>query len=229
MNIQFVSDLHLDQLEKIQNENLVKPNGDILILGGDICHIITINKYIDFFRYLSTNFQYILYIPGNHEFYSNERFSICYLENCLKNFLKNFNNIVYLNNYSIIINDILFTGSCLWCKPSTEPPPWFKANINKNDICKMHQESVCYLQKVSELRYNKHVIITHYPPMQFEHKKINKYDDYYINSDILLDFYPKYWIFGHTHKNIDTIINDTKYLSNQRKDKSYNNSRVFVV
>jgi predicted phosphohydrolase len=229
MNIQFVSDLHLDQLKCVNSVELVKPESDVLILGGDICHIVNVSMYTDFFNYISDNFQYVLYIPGNHEFYNENGFTIQQLEQKLKNFLQPFNNIIYLNNHSVILNDILFTGSCLWCNPSCEPPPWFKINISRKEISNMYNESVDYLKKVSQLRYPKHIIITHYPPLSLACKKMDMYDDYYQNPTILLDFYPMYWIFGHIHKNMSIVNNCSRYLSNQRKGKHYmNNKAIFV-
>lgn len=71
MKIQLCSDLHLDQINFYSNENLVYPEGDVLVLAGDICHVCEIEKHSNFFKYLDDNFQYIVYVPGNHEFYND--------------------------------------------------------------------------------------------------------------------------------------------------------------
>ena len=233
MNFQISSDLHIDQLKSFEYceyseyKKMIYPVSDILILAGDICHIDNLPTYSNFFSYLNNNFSYIIYIPGNHEFYNKKSLKIQELEEYIKSFLKNYCNFIYLNNKSVLINDTLFTGSCLWCAPSIEPPPWFNININKDEIYKMYKESVNYLKKVSSIKHDKHVVITHYPPihinLKFKGKK-DIYSEYYINSNIWLDSSPKYWIFGHTHNNFNELINDTHYISNQRKDKSYKNN-----
>lgn len=231
MNIQIASDLHLDQLKSLSFKDIIFPNSDILILAGDVCHIETFHLYDDFFNYLNENFKYIIYIPGNHEFYNKRGKSIEDLENILKYLLSKYKNFIYLNNNSILLEDVLITGSCLWCSPKIDPPPWFKIDIKKEKINKLKEDSISYLQKVSSLNVDKHVIITHYPPVNIAktHRKNDLYNDYYNNDNICLPFYPKYWIFGHTHKNLFKTIENTTYISNQRKDKSYNNSLVITI
>lgn len=235
MNIQIASDLHLDQL-KYPNLNsineLIIPNSDILVLAGDICHIESLNSFKNFFNYLSENFKYIIYIPGNHEFYTKKSTNIEDLEKTIEDFFNKYKNFVYLNNKSVLFGDVLISGSCLWCSPSIDPPPWFHINIKKEKIKQMHEESIKYLDKVSSLKIEKHLIITHYPPINMvntSRKDNDKYIDYYRNENISLTSNPKYWIFGHTHKNFFKIIDKTTYLSNQRKDKTYKNSFIITV
>lgn len=233
MNIQVASDLHLDQIKSFESfdyKRLITPISNILVLAGDICHIENVYSYSNFFKYINDNFQYVIYIPGNHEFYNKKQILISTLNKLMEDFIKSqgYTNIIYLNNKSVLIDDILFTGSCLWCNPSINPPSWFHINIDKNEIIKMHKDSVNYLNKVSSINHPKHVIITHYPPIYIELRSKNEYKDlykeYYVNNNIFLESSPKYWIFGHTHKNFNNIINDTIYISNQRKDKTYKNT-----
>ena len=164
MNFQIASDLHLDKLyvpsirtqsgiEVKDYKDLIRPRSNILILAGDICHISNVDRYTPFFEYVSENFQYVLYIPGNHEFYNSD-LEIEELEINLEKYLYSFKNIFYLNNKSIVIEDILFTGSCLWCSPNQDPPAWFKINIDRYKISDMFEKSVSYLEKVSsDCRY----------------------------------------------------------------------------
>ena len=235
MNIQIASDLHLDKLYSSQYgrdyRNLIQPKSDILILAGDICHISSFERHRSFFEYVSKNFQYVLYIPGNHEFYKSD-LKIEELESQLEKYLESFKNIIYLNNKSIVIEDILFTGSCLWCSPVQDPPPWFKIDIDRWKIADMFDKSVSYLEKVSSINYHKHIMITHYPPTPLIFSNIGKkenYEDYYQNNHIFLCHPPSYWIFGHTHENFDSVISGTHYISNQKKDETYINSYTISI
>ena len=234
ISIQYASDLHLDQLTSYEPIDFIYPRSDILILAGDICHIINLNHHLPFFSYISKSFQYVIYVPGNHEFYSNN-LSISELEDIMKKFLKNYTNIFYLNNASVFIEDILFSGSALWCDPKNEPPNWFRINISKYEISNMHKKSIQYLDNISSLCLEKHIMITHYPPIYLEHNKKKrlgyemKYDDYYQNQKICLKHSPSFWIFGHIHENVITTIDGTCYLSNQRKDKKYQTMCVFNI
>jgi predicted phosphohydrolase len=235
VRFQYISDLHLDQLNEYNIPSLVIPTGDILILAGDICHIETITKHSSFFEYISSYFHYILYIPGNHEFYNNHNWKIDEMETYLKIFLDRYKNIFYLNNASVIIENILFTGSCLWCEPKCEPPNWFSINLTKNEIKEMYKTSLNYITSVADFNKNrlKHVIITHYPSIRqvFNTKRLKykKYEDYYQNSNIFLNYPPLIWIFGHTHKNMSNYTNHTLYLSNQRKDSEYRKNLVITI
>lgn len=240
MNIQICSDLHLDQIKNFNNFNNVKfkelivPKGDILIIAGDLCHASTLNNYINFFSFLSENFQYIIYVPGNHEYYNNESNSLEEMDEMIILFLKQFENFIFLNNKSVLIENYLFTGSCLWCEPDVDPPPWFKINMKKEDIKNYYNKSVEYLNNVSSFKPKNHIIITHYPPLYIDnlekkYEKGDKYEKYYKNKDLNLLSNPKYWIYGHNHKNNIKNMNNTYYLSNQRKDKSYNNSYTILV
>lgn len=246
ITFQIISDLHLDQLKyNYMNiiDKLIKPSCPILVLGGDICFIETIDKHIKFFEHVSDNFEYVIYVPGNHEFYNNEGKTVEELEKTLEIFLKKYSNIYYLNNKSMIIEGVLFTGSCLWCNPIyEEPPPWFHINIKKENIQNMYNKSLNYLKKVSKLKSNKkHVLITHYPPISLKKyyletdeaeflnsPKYKKYEEYYENKDIVLDYSPDIWIYGHTHNNFDKYIDGTRYISNQRKDKKYSKNCFLV-
>ena len=230
--VQYISDLHLDELTSYSTKDLLQPKSDILVMAGDICHIETVEQHHLFFKYVNENFQYALYIPGNHEFYSSSQ-TIDELEEELQQFLISYPNIIYLNNSSVIINNILFTGSCLWCNPQYDPPEWFLVQVSKRKIREMHQTSLDYLDKISSIHHPKHIIITHYPPMAIEKKRklhfISKYDDYYQNSKIVLRFPPMLWIFGHVHENINIFVDSTLYASNQRKGKNYRTDCLYCV
>jgi len=238
MKIQIASDLHLDQLKGFgsyslyEYKKLIYPEGDILILAGDICRIEDVKKYEKFFKYLNDNYHYIIYIPGYHEFYNNKSLKIDELTEMIKDFLEDYKNFIYLDNRSVIIEDILFTGSCLWCSPDINPPPWFNIDLSKEDLCRLNKESIKYLNKASSINHKNHIVITHYPPLKLDLKfdsKKDYYRDYYVNKNLWLNSPPKYWIFGHTHNNLKQETNDTIYLSNQRKDKSYKNNLIISL
>lgn len=122
MKIQYVSDLHLERYE-FSKENaeieavfdrLIKPVGDILVICGDLA-VIKITKEVleKFFKYFSPKFKEIVYITGNHCFYSA---TFDETHKYLINFFKGLflPNIHYLNNDEYIFNNIVFLGTTLW-------------------------------------------------------------------------------------------------------------------
>lgn len=152
MRIQYASDLHLDKLfsgeaSEINYKNLIDPSGDILILAGDICHCCSMEKYRKFFDYVSENFSYVLYTPGNHEFYNDNNKTISESESDMKKFFSLYTNIVYLNNNSVIINNYLFIGSCFW-EQKEKIDSWFRINTTAEEINRLNNESKEYINKI---------------------------------------------------------------------------------
>lgn len=74
MRIQFASDLHLEFKENLAfiKSMPFEVAGDILILAGDTLYLndTTIPK-IKFWKWASENYQQVILVPGNHEFYNN--------------------------------------------------------------------------------------------------------------------------------------------------------------
>jgi hypothetical protein len=120
MNIQFVSDLHLDI-----SGYLDLPGGDVLILAGDICEAKELRKEFhktklldrnpgafpchDFFEFVVPKYKKVFMVMGNHEHYRG-RFDKTYAE--LKSLLPG--NVSLLENECEEYEGVLFLGATLW-------------------------------------------------------------------------------------------------------------------
>lgn len=81
LSLQYVSDLHLEVVQSsyatfhIPTAPVRSANGDTqsrtLILAGDIGRIIDSGKLLEFLQRCSTEFDRVLYVLGNHEFYQS--------------------------------------------------------------------------------------------------------------------------------------------------------------
>ena len=123
MKIALCSDIHLEfgPIDLTNNENV-----DVLILSGDICvaadiypvndpyGIVSTGKYqrfLEFFETCSKNFPEVIYIMGNHEHYHGD---FAKSAKMLRNFVKPFPNIHFLDKEFIELHDHIFYGGTMW-------------------------------------------------------------------------------------------------------------------
>ena len=182
--VKCVSDLHLETCEQGHGvPDLGK--GEVLILGGDILCARHFKKngplhkvYDDFLQKCVSNFDEVLYINGNHEFYSSHydtTFDVL-AEHLPK-------EIHYLENDFVKIKDWVFLGATLWTDFRNENPlEMMEASrylndyktirigsnyrkLNPDDTLKFHKKSKLFLQqKLEEFKNDKVWILTHHSP-----------------------------------------------------------------
>lgn len=76
LNIQIVSDLHLEFHASKQRFNFIKPTAPILALLGDICCLGTSEDFDIFKRFIAEIlplYSIIIFVSGNHEMYVNSK------------------------------------------------------------------------------------------------------------------------------------------------------------
>ena len=131
MKIQYCSDLHLEFQE---NKNYLKrfplkPEGEMLLLAGDIVLFKTMKEHNDFFDYCSDNFETTYWIPGNHEYYHfdladrNVR-----AENFQPLYEKIRENVILLNNQTVTYKNVELIFSTLW----SHIPPQFEYIVQQS-------------------------------------------------------------------------------------------------
>lgn len=122
MKISVCSDLHLE-FGGITLEN--KDGADVLVLSGDICvaadlgmpdtyGIVNNHRTTRFFDLMDScvkNFPNVVYVMGNHEHYHGD---YAQSANTIRNFLKEYNRIHFLDKESVQIEDVTFLGGTLW-------------------------------------------------------------------------------------------------------------------
>ena len=84
-----------------------------LILSGDVCYFKHPN-FFKFFTEVSKLYQYIFYIPGNHEFYTlkwtNFNYQIYQLRGILYSFEKKLENLKILDRHHVTIDNYIITS-----------------------------------------------------------------------------------------------------------------------
>ena len=211
MKIKYMSDLHLEFGPL--TEPMRDYDCDVLVLAGDI-HVGPVNVA----NFLNTlfNFEHIVYVPGNHEYYGQEYWDFYdILNNQLKAANVNILDHMYGFN-SVKINDVTFIGDTLWSKANYLS--WYKINDSRKiKVNGKHfsLESVVgthnfakqeILEEAKKAKTDKVVMVTHHAPSfesMLEAKK--RYPDADIMgpsyaSQIIHEFegLVDIWIHGHT-------------------------------
>lgn len=234
MKLQYASDLHL---EFSANSSYLKlepltVSGDVLVLAGDIGYLGDDNSdKHPLWDWASANYRQVVVIPGNHEFY--KLFNIDGLYNGWTYPIRP--NISYYYNTVISLdNDIDLIATTLWGHIDIRDA--FRTEVVVNDfkrICsgskplswmrfnREHVRCFRFLTDSVKLSKAKHiVVVTHHVPSfelmaeEFKGSVLNgaftvELGDYIANSPI------EYWIYGHSHRNVNKVIGKTQCLSNQ--------------
>ena len=234
MNIGIHSDLHTEcSLCTISNLSEL----DVLILAGDIGDPVTVRLFFDYLRRKTAKLP-VLYVLGNHEYYG---FAISEAKDIYRSISQEY-GITLLDDESTTIGGTQFSGTTLWSdfslaeKPADamrwagEVLPDFREIYDDNGepltpskMAALHRESRAFLREALQQPAEKHVVISHFLPRsgligkRHYHSKegltrsaywANEMPDFTAAADL--------WVYGHSHDNISTYINDTRFASNQR-------------
>ena len=247
-SIQIVSDLHIEFLENKSKYNLFNPSADILALLGDICCCGTneeFNQFKNFILEVLPNYQLILFVAGNHEYYCTEK-----RPPKLENTMRGINNKIekffsetspklkFLNNSmtSIKIKKTCYTfiGTTLWTYIPEDKAKMIESNMNDYNniyttvnkkitaeyVTDMHLNARSYLRnaitRLSKLN-RKIIVLTHHKPYLSDIKDRTEISVGY-ESDLtqLMNKNVILWGYGHTHIADRSKIKNTLLYSNPK-------------
>ena len=242
MRCTYISDLHLEF--KTLRDPL--PEGDILILAGDI----TLAKCLDpkpteskeiklrdstlaFFDEAREKFDHVLYISGNHEPYHFD------IEETPKAIRKYIEGIIYLDDDLAEIDGVTFIGATLWTDMDNENKRAIleiserindfkivsrgRAKFTPMDaVAKFRKSSTYIADAVCKLEGKPVVVVTHHAPspLGLNEKECGNLLDGAFASDLhdLMEQNPNItnWVFGHTHVRKTFQVGDTSCRANCR-------------
>jgi predicted phosphodiesterase len=253
MKIQYASDLHLEFSDNYSylKRNPLVPVGDILVLAGDIGYLNDDNyRNHPFWDWASDNFRQVIVGIGNHELYKH--YDLAKMPQGLVYSIKDNVNCYY--NAVIQIDNIDLIISTLWAKIRLEDA--FSTEQGVMDFHRIlyngerltfekfneeHDKCFSFIKEKVARSQAEHIIVaTHHLPSfllsspDFKGSRINgaftvELSDYIEHSPI------EYWIYGHSHRNIDKVIGKTRCVSNQlgyvshNEQQSFNPSKVIKV
>lgn len=244
---QIVSDLHIEY----KNDNnlnpldFITPKADILILAGDIGSLYKFQQLKSFLSAICPHFEATLYIPGNHEYYTQDNYqqrSFESLTDSLYSLENDIKNLYILQQSSIMIGDVCIIGCTLWSNSLINIPKYIVRIPDMNTFLynKKHVSDLNYIKKMIESCKDKNiklVVVTHHCPTSKvlnANTKKDKFRSLYVSDlDYLIHKENIHtWICGHIHQNFDFDIQGTRIVGNQRgkpKDKINDFSKSFVL
>ncbi len=235
MKITYFSDLHLEFADWTPPHI----DADVVILAGDI------NLGAKGVAWAKKHFtQPVIYIPGNHEYYTKVNINMDDINQQIRKEAKNSNVIILLND-SVNINGINFIGTTLWTDynlNNNQRDDMFSAKLMLNDhsmikvsdensknikltpshCLELHNRSIQFISNsIREDLLN--IVISHHGVHEkCSHPHLHGNDlSAAFNSD-LISFIESHstnlttWIYGHTHHNFDFQIAGVDILTNQR-------------
>jgi len=233
MRIQFASDLHLEFADnwRFLKQHPLEKTGDILVLAGDIGYLGDDNYMTHpFWDMVAEQYEQVLVVPGNHEFY--KFYDIATLED--GELIQIRPNVKVYYNAVVAIGGVELILSTLWAHiPLQEAfatesgvTDFHRIMFGDNtlsfvDFNKEHDRCVSFLKKAClSAKVRQRVIVTHHVPSfmlssaDFKGSRIN---GAFVSEmyDFIETCGADYWIYGHSHRNIDHLIGKTQCVSNQ--------------
>ena len=236
--IQFVSDLHLEfpKNRRWLADHPLEVTGDILLIAGDTAYLDlpesgcdTYSQY-DFWDWASEHYKQVIVCFGNHDFYGYYDLATMpngYCKEIRSNIHAYYNEVVHIGDIDIIV-------STLWAKIPPYDAYVTERNVSDfyrivydghrlttDDFNNEHERCMQFIrQSVETSKAKTKIVLTHHVPTQlctakeFQGSTINgaftvELGDYIADSGV--DF----WIYGHSHRNIDAKIGKTEIVSNQ--------------
>lgn len=223
MRINYFSDIHLEFgiLELPDN------NADLVIAAGDIgVH----RQGVEWLKGLNKK---VVYIAGNHEFYTNE------YQQTLKAIREESHgsNVIFLENEVLVHNNVRFLGCTLWADLYVEGLEKAEAlgktlndfrkitfgssAFNQQYFTELHKRSRAWLE--SELKKpfaGQTIVVTHHAPSEWSWnespnalKKLAYCNDL---KELVHEYEICAWFHGHVHSPGDYRIAGARILSNPR-------------
>jgi UDP-2,3-diacylglucosamine pyrophosphatase LpxH len=236
MLIRYCSDLHLEGFQDTpaRQETVFLPHDPrdcdaVLVLAGDICSKQAM--LVEFLVQVESRFKKVIYVPGNHEYYGSE---MCAWNREFRKAARAKLTNVYCAagtvEYCTIsgIDFIFCTGwadggrtyqeeMCVATAVSDFRYITFDHRVFKvSDMQVIHRWQMNEVNDRLNLSKNKTVVITHHlPSYSICHPRFGTAHNggFASDSDHVVEK-ANYWIHGHTHDTIDTMIGNTRVVAN---------------
>lgn len=232
MSFQIISDLHLESEPQTTILKNIPVLSEILVMAGDIGSFYDIDPILELLREACSKFKHVIYVPGNHEYYSLPRIyeqpkTIGFLLHRFKSAVKvdpKLKGVYVLSRDIASIGDLVFVGTTLWSDPSPlkRLPSYVKLGIGIRKYHDLHVRDKTWLNRISKIHKGKKlIVVTHHAPsmkLLQDNNFIKKYGSLYATDLSHTEAFKNatVWVHGHTHNNMDITLGNTRIISNQQ-------------
>lgn len=221
MKILPVSDVHMEF--GVNAEHFVGSLGDadVCVIAGDLCLGRFMSQVAGNLRPFSERYEQVIYVPGNHEYYSGKVHEV---DNCLEVACREFRNVHLLRPGSpLVYKGQRFIGGTMWFPDG--PENWLgRQLVNDFDMIQnfvpwVYQQNSIFRGMLKNELSPDAVVISHHLPSeksvarQYLGQKSNLFFVSNQEADISIQ-QPKLWIHGHTHEPCDYRLGDTRVVCN---------------
>lgn len=250
--IKLLSDLHLEFKVDLRSRQYFPYNDEeVLILAGDI-HSGASNCITALKQFHAEGYRHIVYVPGNHEYYSSG--SISDFNAKLRRFSEENKWLSFLNKDWCASEETksIFIGAPLWTNFGNNPVSALAAKrgitdfrvidgFTPDDCAEMYYQDSMYIKNAIKSLHElfpeyKLYVVTHFLPAKVciapEYKSDPAGLNNYFANDLdnyLFDEVPPglTWVFGHTHTPCDFQHGNTRLVANPYGYHLYENQRNF--
>lgn len=223
MRLQIVSDIHLEFRKN--RYPFIPARAPHIALLGDIGRPFS-SVYARFIGDLSRRFHTVIFVAGNHEYYSstNRPVTVAELKGRIHAVCGQYKNVHFLDNRAMFIDGVRILGSTLWT--FIPPEMWSAGRKRMNDYrmtfvekyadinvgvplapehtTKWHEDAVEWLKEELRATSSPTVVLTHHAPSHIgtsDPKYKNDDDQCFYSTDLTALFkHPVVaWAYGHTH------------------------------
>ena len=215
------SDLHTNFHRdggKSMIDGLYDKNVDIAVVAGDLSTVVN-NLLQDNIKQLCDKFPQVVFVSGNHEYYSN---TLKRVDEILGDIESKTSNFTWLNDSRAVVDSVPFIGGTLWFPRS----PAATANehllndfnyiFDVHDVYDRHEATVNFFEQNMQ---KDDIVVTHHMPTyksispEYKTSKINCY--FACDLDKMIeDKKPKAWLHAHTHSSCDYYMVNARIVCN---------------
>jgi len=220
MKLQIISDAHLEWQKdygKSFIRNMPNYNTDALVIAGDLTSYGNLEWTL---KELCNKYPKVLFVLGNHEFYSSDFVSVMKI---MERISSGLSNLYWLENRKVTIDGVTFIGATLWF---AETPDSSKYKHYLSDFSEIKNfDPMVYHKSDESAKFiannisKGNVVITHHMPSYnsvSEQYKNNVLNIYFVRDmeQEIVTLEPAIWICGHTHISHNYMFHNTKIICN---------------